>query len=1094
MTTFTLGVRLQSGSGSVQVIFEDVSGAKAKVYLNGAGTTEQFYRIVKSQLSAINWTKVRNIVITLEESRLTQKIGTVEVRFGNNYYVPYIAGIPYTSSTPLSTFGTYNLPLGSGAGNTNAGEPDAEMIMKRLSKTEFEYEYDLSPSNSCFAFAVVKKSSGTFDITANDKFVFAAMGSEGERVRVEMTDSGGRKASFVVLLSSVYQKFVLDLTPGNGYMPAAFDKSSVKEVTFVQDRNIGSPSLNDFVKIQMNSLYLPSDSLPVNMAEIQSTLVTKGLGYFDTTAGLDPVTHFPYDNVTRGVGDKRTQPTLIGYYLQILGDIVRGSIVNNTMSKAQALAEIKYILSGSSGTGGLLGVQATYGANCGGLIPWLDLGPLGAHETKAGLGDNANLAQSMAVMVGALESAGLTGADLAAAQAITAQVDQFLNNQAAGYAALVNPVSGRFYGEVNTTTGQPITTYEIDRLASEFRGAVAFLAVRFPSLPRTVWDNLVIVENDNYVARDGRNIANLAAWDGGAFQTFWPSLRNNERDFIGFRNALYNQLVTQLDHAYRNRIPGILSAAQDSNGAYQPNVGIPQISEHNMIYPNNIVMDLGSTYALASAMNVDIYAVLGWLDSIDYLYGMNGTYGFFDSARSASEIAPGYIGIDVASTILGLKGQGGADFQIYLRNRSLEANYNTLYDQKSRLLANITRTSTTSPAAPEFPDRSLAVFSHIAEEGKINNFQTAVTQPYGVRLVYTNLAGADSGHFWKFGQVYDAKANQLILRYSAVDSPQSVRIELKDGATPANLLYQTTVTLQQGAEFARLVIDLPDLAALANVKELDLVVDPDQGGDATGDFTIHAIDFQHVPSGQSLMSLSVPGAESGSSNTSAAVGLQETVSPQNLTSVTNVPAAGTATPAAVDSQASSSQPGSDTSNGGTAVPSIAEPQAATTQPTLMPVSGISAEDVTPLPEPVVAQLVTSSPDTTTLKLLSPQVFQMSFNLKEPNAFANLVLNFDPKGNGSTADLSKLSPLVFGLDSTKARVVKITIKDAKGKRATRYVRNVDVTRNYYKFLVRELDPAEVDVAKVVEINLGVDASSVNPGDEIGDIRFEIGSPH
>ena len=61
-------------------------------------------------------------------------------------------------------------------------------------------------------------------------------------------------------------------------------------------------------------------------------------------------------------------------------------------------------------------------------------------------------------------------------------------------------------------------------------------------------------------------------------------------------------------------------------------------------------------------MQIDPYAVLGWLDSIDYMSNMNGTYGFYDAARSNSEIAYGYVGIDVASTVLGLKGKGGADF------------------------------------------------------------------------------------------------------------------------------------------------------------------------------------------------------------------------------------------------------------------------------------------------------------------------------------------------------------------------------------------------------------------------------------------------
>ena len=114
---------------------------------------------------------------------------------------------------------------------------------------------------------------------------------------------------------------------------------------------------------------------------------------------------FPYDNMGENADnpDKFTQPTLIGFYLQILGDVVSGAL-DNGMTQNQALAEISLVL------GNLLNVQRDYGWN--GLIPWLSLNPLNASEPKVALGDNANLSQSIAVMIGALEQAGLSAAQL----------------------------------------------------------------------------------------------------------------------------------------------------------------------------------------------------------------------------------------------------------------------------------------------------------------------------------------------------------------------------------------------------------------------------------------------------------------------------------------------------------------------------------------------------------------------------------------------------------------------------------------------------------------------------------------------------------
>jgi len=1003
---FVVGLQLGSGNGMIEFIFEDADGAQSKVMLLNIGTTEQFYRISKSLFSGIDWTRISNTVMTVVNKQVSEPQGILKVRLGNLPHTPLtiVSGTTY-SATDLSVLnGTPNVI--SGSGNTVNGQANAIMNLTQTSANGFHYEYDLSPSNTSFTFALISNGEfvnnafvGEYLSFADKRIVIAARGSAGQRMKIEIRDRDQLKAIFILELQPYLQNFVLNLSGGS--IPPNFAYTHIADITFVQDWNIGSSLLNDVVTVETRGLDyippMPDGDLEAN----RSGLVQSALRYFED--GIDPATHFPYDSMGANgvIPGKYTQPTLIGFYLQILGEVVKGAI-DNGMTRAQALAEISAVLTS------LLNVQTNYGWN--GLIPWLNLEPLGMSEKKVALGDNANLAQSIATMIGALEGAGLAAAQL---DPIRNNAHLFINNQADGYAAFVDPVWGLFRGDYVWTTNPAAGTFQnyIDRVGSEFRGAVAFLRAYFPAkVPASVWDNLKIVSNNNYVDRDGNIIQNLAAWDGGAFQMFWPSLRNDELSFIGFRNVLYNQLVTQLDYSYQNRLPGIASASLIPGNGYSGAVGIPQISEANMDpgATNIIIGDVGSTYSLAAAMCIDPYAVLGWLDSIANLSNLNGSYGFFDSARSNSEISRSYIGVDVASMILGLTGGGASDFTTYLRNHGLESAYNQLYDSMSQKLA-IAKTDAVFPNAPLFPDRSLAVFSNIESEGSINYFDAATTEKYGVRLTYSDLRGTDSGHFWKLDELYDASANQLRINYSARNTPDKVRIELKDAS--GTVVYRTMITLDQGAEFRLIVISLPDSSLLQAVKEIDLVVDADADSDpdgaATADFTIHSINFQRLP----------------------------TVS-------------------------------------------------------LTPAAGLGAADVTTLPSGGTVVIDTAE-NGSGLASRVGNVSNLHYDVTAPGARVTFRIDFDQNRTGASKDFSGFSGIVFGLDSAQVDSVKIEIEDASGMKMTAHVSNVDVSRNYYKFLKSLAAERGVDMSRVKAISLTVDGSSVSSGNEIGDLHLEIG---
>ena len=117
---------------------------------------------------------------------------------------------------------------------------------------------------------------------------------------------------------------------------------------------------------------------------------------------------------------------------------------------------------------------------------------------------------------------------------------------------------------------------------------------------------------------------------------------------------------------------------------------------------------------------------------------------------------------------------------------------------------------------------------------------------------------------------------------------------------------------------------------------------------------------------------------------------------------------------------------------------------------LTPDASLVAADVTTLPGTPAAQYF-SSGGVGGLTRDSQELSTLQFDVTN-NGFAGISLNFDPNNNNANgADLSGLTKLTFGLNSTKAKKVKIEIDDASGKRAVLYANNIDTTRSYYQFL-------------------------------------------
>lgn len=658
-------------------------------------------------------------------------------------------------------------------------------------------------------------------------------------------DINGLRGKYHLILRPTHQFYQLDLEAN--HFPPGFDRTQIAQINFNQNKTLVFGAQHSFVEVKIEGLDFTPVSLPAELTATKDLLISRGLDYFKAGVGIDPATHLPYDSVNLlGVSDtnaKFTQPTLIGFYAQILADVVAGNL-DNGLTTDQAITELDHVMTS------LLSFQSSLGWN--GLLPFIDLDPQGPLTDIVGTGDNANLAQSLAVVIGALEGATLTASQQTAVNTLIGKMDTFLDNQEPGYLALFDNVNGLLFGQVNRTTN--VKDFFIDRIGSEFRGAIAFLLTRYKTLPKSIWDNMSTNLGD-YTNSANITYKNLLAVDGGAFQITWPGLRNDESSFIGFRNAIHNTLVTQSDYAASLAIPGFVSASQRPNGTpegqYYGRIGIKDASEINN---RNILGDVASTYALASAFNFAPEPVLEWLHAIkENLDDVLGDFGLVDSARSNAERADIYLGIDIGSTVLGLSGTGPQAFENYLLNRGELLNYNLLYDEKSRnALANLSKAQLTITGPPEFADRSNSVFSHLSSEGEINGFPDIDNVDCtGARFFHGLLAGGFGGRFFRFPS-YNAEANRLVIQYTANDDPGTIKFELKNaGATTVGAFSVNNLTVSD--KIQTLIIDIPNEATFRNITEVAVVVDQNVSGDTSGDFTLHTMMFQHFASSQNIL-------------------------------------------------------------------------------------------------------------------------------------------------------------------------------------------------------------------------------------------------
>ncbi|HLD50303.1 MAG TPA: hypothetical protein VJC08_03820, partial [bacterium] len=116
--------------------------------------------------------------------------------------------------------------------------------------------------------------------------------------------------------------------------------------------------------------------------------------------------------------------------------------------------------------------------------------------------------------------------------------------------------------------------------------------------------------------------------------------------------------------------------------------------------------------------------------------------------------------------------------------------------------------------------------------------------------------------------------------------------------------------------------------------------------------------------------------------------------------------------------------------------------------------------------------------------------RINYNVSNSGDFAGMSINFDPSNSGASTDLSTLSSLVFGVNSSTVQTLRMEVQDTTGATAVFYIKNVDVTRRYYEFLTSLL-VGSIDRTRVKKINFVVDQSSIAAGGQIGSVDVELG---
>ena len=543
----------------------------------------------------------------------------------------------------------------------------------------------------------------------------------------------------------------------------------------------------------------------IRSAQDTVTLIpTNQNGYIDSNMDyfapgnntVEPYSGYPREGYTL---TGYTQPTDIGFYAQMLANVISGDVATSQMSYSNAVSSLNTLVNS------LLVDQANSSIGYKGLLPWLQFSganrirDTGTYGKQVMFGDNVNLSVALASSIGALSVPALDGDPTV--QAIKTNIETFLEAQREGYEFLHN----NNYGGWNFVTSTPVGSLP-NYLGDEFRGGYMFATLRY-GLPDSFYGNLN-VHIRGYTLTNGTDIFTLAAWDGGAFQMLWPSF-TPEASTPSMARILNNYVTIGLDFAAKNDLFGFPSAGYITPSTYSSDAGIKEIAYDPATSRNESaapLYPLGPAYAINPSGIQDFF--LASLRAHPEMVTNHGMWeGYYKTTGTAVQQQ---LSANVASLIVGLAGKGPEHLLAYYQQKGLSARMDTLYADGDNV---------------DLISASTAAFT----------WGDAVGSKLGSSYTQTSAAFTSSGTAF-IQNFVNISGGQLRIRYTSTTPVGNGQLELKDPSLAIKGLIKTIHFENTGGAEKEILIDLPPTPALSNIKEVVLVLS--NGSGSALNFTI----------------------------------------------------------------------------------------------------------------------------------------------------------------------------------------------------------------------------------------------------------------
>ena len=387
-----------------------------------------------------------------------------------------------------------------------------------------------------------------------------------------------------------------------------------------------------------------------------------------------------FDNrVTDNSLDGFTQPTTIGFYAQLLGDLAAGELLCDYITSEQAIERIDQI------SHSLLEHQSSL-SDKHNLLPWISVNNSGEWERASGdygqqaaLIDNANLTASLAVLYGALLSDTLIGhQSIYGTSGILSRLDTFLENQGEGYRHLYNAEAGLLNRVLRLDTDSSTDgSGQHWFYGSEERSATLLIALLYPEkIPESIYFSTAYKmktytgkgEIETIGAGETRPII---AHHTGAFQMLWPSLTMPEINSPALNQILQEYIEASIDFSYQNSLPGFLSASYVDIGVYDPAQGINEIS-----LDTSTREDAATIYTVGAAYPFKPELVNTFLEWIWQFYQQRGHELLSDAGmwegfnKGRNETIKVQLSANISSFVLGIIGKGPEHMLRFLEYRN----------------------------------------------------------------------------------------------------------------------------------------------------------------------------------------------------------------------------------------------------------------------------------------------------------------------------------------------------------------------------------------------------------------------------------------